>query len=151
MFALFAFAFARRQTQSRPDFIRIPSAGGGRERAGCPGCPGETWPNPAPSSGSPQGRPRREQEKSRPTPNSKSQRQQIESAFEIENVPTIRKSANPLSPSGSCRCQALGSCTCMRITTGFRTVCRKPSDCARNTSKSLDLWTQFSTACLLAR
>jgi hypothetical protein len=58
---------------NRPDFIRIPSDGGGGERAGCPGCPGETWPNPAPSSGSPQGRPRREKEKSRPTPNSKSQ------------------------------------------------------------------------------
>jgi hypothetical protein len=59
--------------------------------------------------------------------------------------------ANPLSPTGSWGCRSLGSCTCICIITGFRMVCRKPSDCASNTSKSLDLWTQFSTACLLAR
>jgi hypothetical protein len=75
-----------------PIIGRIPSASPQLERGGkgqgaraAPGRPGPT--QPCPPGGPREGRPRREQGKSRPTPNSKSQREQIESAFGIENVP----------------------------------------------------------------
>jgi hypothetical protein len=61
-----------RSAVSRQDFIRIPSAGGGRGEGVALDCPGVTWPRPAPPSKVPQRGPWKAEEKSRPTPYSPS-------------------------------------------------------------------------------